>query len=96
MSKEAITLESCLRDLRAWIEFALQDVKYRAGTIPPTYTDGYSYVEIPEWQMRQKLANLNDTINDQPKVRTEPNSHPSDGGPKEIAWEEINHRHPEG
>lgn len=47
-----------LADLQAWIEFALQEVKIRAGRIPPTFTDGYTYVEIPEWKMRQKLSEI--------------------------------------
>lgn len=47
-----------LSDLSAWITFRLEHVKQQAGRIPPTFTDGYSYVEIPEWEMRQKLAAL--------------------------------------
>lgn len=47
-----------LSDLSAWISYRLEYVKQRAGRIPPTFTDGYSYVEIPEWEMRQKLAAL--------------------------------------
>lgn len=58
----SLSAESCLADLQAWIEFALQAVRYRAGKIPPTYTDGYSYVEVPEWSMRQKLDNVLTTL----------------------------------
>jgi hypothetical protein len=47
-----------LGDLQAWIEFALERVKFRSGRVPPTFTDGYSYVEIPEWAMRQNLARI--------------------------------------
>lgn len=49
-------LYSMVADLKAWMQFALADkIRNRPGTMPPTYTDGYSYVEIPEWDMRQKL-----------------------------------------
>lgn len=49
---------STLRDIQAWLSFRLEiGIRHKPGTIGPTYTDGYSYVEIPEWEARQKLDN---------------------------------------
>ncbi len=58
VEKERDALMEVVRDINAWIEFALsgEQIKHRAGRVPPTFTDGYNYVEIPEWQIRQKMA----------------------------------------
>lgn len=54
-----LTMPSILRDLEAWLSFRLECcIRHKAGTMAPTYTDGYSYVEIPEWEARQKLDNV--------------------------------------
>lgn len=56
MSEQTDERASLLADLQAWIEFALnKEIKYRQTGHDPKL-NGYSYVEIPEWEMRQKLA----------------------------------------
>jgi len=60
---------STLRDFEAWLSFRLANaIKTKAGTIGPTYTDGYSYVEIPEWEARQKLDNTQRALATLPPV----------------------------
>jgi hypothetical protein len=62
--RNPLSMESILRDVEAWLSFRLETaIKYKAGTIGPTYTDGYSYVEIPEWEARQKLDNVRQRLN---------------------------------
>ena len=54
-----LTPPSILHDIQAWLSFRLDSgVRHKAGMVGPTYTDGYSYVEIPEWEARQKLDNV--------------------------------------
>lgn len=54
-----LTVDECLRDLQAWIEFALKgEIKGRQTGDYATGFNCYSYVEIPEWSLRQKLNNI--------------------------------------
>lgn len=60
---ERLTHEECLRDLQAWFEFALKgEIKSRQTGSGPKF-NAYSYVEIPEWSMRQKLDNITAALN---------------------------------
>lgn len=65
MSSEAddltLSLSSCLRDIEAWISFRLESaIKHQASVANAdgSHSDGYSYVEVPEWEARQKLDNV--------------------------------------
>lgn len=53
---EATARPPCeLDEIQAWIEFALDgEIKGRQTGSYPTF-NSYTYVEIPEWSMRQKL-----------------------------------------
>lgn len=53
--RERNRYQEALQNFQAWIEFKLDgEIKYRQTGRDPK-TNGYSYVEIPEWDMRQKL-----------------------------------------
>lgn len=59
------SLVEALKNLQAWMEFLLKHkIRSRAGEIPPTCTDGYSYIDVPEWDMRQKLAAIKEDLSD--------------------------------
>lgn len=59
-----LTPNACLRDLQAWIEHALNsEIKNRQTGDYSVGLNSYSYVEIPEWSMRQKLDNVITTLN---------------------------------
>lgn len=57
-SAEEEHLSHTLCDIRLWIERHLQSLQHRSGPISLPKPNGYSVAEIPDWEMRQKLANV--------------------------------------
>jgi hypothetical protein len=60
-------LGDTLCDLKLWLERHLQNLKSdsnpRKGYLQDTKTDGHVVAEIPDWELRQKLTNINNCIN---------------------------------
>ena len=57
---ETLRASETLRDIRAWLEFALKygPVETRGSSDASGHPHSYAVVLIPDWQVKQKLANV--------------------------------------
>lgn len=63
MTEEVLTPIQCVRDQIAWIKRLLDsDVKARGTTDQSGHPHGYAIVEVPDWDLRQKLEYLEESL----------------------------------
>lgn len=75
-AQPAVELGELLADLQAWIEFKLDgEIKYRQGEQPGPIRNGHTFIEIPEWEIRQKLDSIQKAQTAIPLILKSVNAH---------------------